>query len=100
MSWPSNSARPMTTISSGASEFWWRWDAWKVRGACSGNPTGSPQLASIASHMREVCGFRLAVIGFEVSGSVRAEEIATAIADKRGYSLLPAAGASYLPATM
>jgi hypothetical protein len=45
-------------------------------------------------------GFKLAVIGFEVSGFVRAERIGDELPDERAYGLLLSADAGYLPATM
>jgi hypothetical protein len=57
-------------------------------------------LAGVAGRVREACGFRLAVIGFEVSGQVRAEEMAGGIPAERGYALLLPGEAGHLPATI
>jgi hypothetical protein len=56
-------------------------------------------LAAIARRVRQACRFRLAVIGFEVSGTVRAGHLPSTVPDQPGYALLLADGVTYLPAT-
>jgi hypothetical protein len=48
--------------------------------------------------MLGMSSFRLAMIGFEVSGSVRAEAVWDGPPTERSYGLLPSAQADYLPA--
>jgi hypothetical protein len=53
-------------------------------------------LARLAGEVRQETAFRLAAIGFEVSGEVRAEELASEL-EARPYALVLADG-TYLPA--
>jgi hypothetical protein len=57
-------------------------------------------LAGVAGQVGRAVSFRLAVIGFEISGSVRAEAMSDGPPHDRGYGLLLSAEATYLPATM
>jgi hypothetical protein len=56
-------------------------------------------LAGVARTVEDATGFRAAVIGFEVSGSVRAEDMADGVPEDRGYGLLLSPQGVYLPAT-
>jgi hypothetical protein len=56
-------------------------------------------LAGVARAVGDVTGFRAAVIGFEVSGSVRAADMADGAPDDRGYGLLLSPQGDYPSAT-
>lgn len=49
-------------------------------------------LTGIARQVARACPFRMAAIGFEVSGSIRAEDLADAVRGDRAYALLLADG--------
>jgi hypothetical protein len=56
-------------------------------------------LVRVARTVGDVTGFKAAVIGFEVSGSVRAEEMTEHMPGDRGYGLLLSPQGVYHPAT-